>query len=1176
MQRLLAGRLSLLHPSAALSRRLFATSTTRDPSLDSAMVAAADPDWRRVSTGPTPYTVLTKLIQKSPQDDRDYRLIQLDNGLRAMLVHDAKADKAAASLDVAVGHLYDPDDMPGLAHFCEHLLFMGTEQYPRENEYSEFLAKNNGGSNAFTGTSNTNYYFSVSTNALPGALSRFAAFFHCPLFAPSCTSRELNAVNSEHKKNHQSDVWRIFQVNKHLSKEGHAWRKFGSGNQESLSKVGRELKAKGLLDANGSGNGNGNTNGQANEAIKSADGNLAPTPVSSRVPSPVPSVNSTSSELEGDGGVVGRETRRRLVEWWSKEYCAGRMRLCVIGTESLDDMADMVAKLFSPVKNRGQDPLPMINEHPFGPNEIGTLVSVQTIMSFHALEVSFPLDYQPRHWRYKPGQFLAHFIGHEGPGSLHSYLKNKGWITALSAGPQNLGRGFAMMKVTLHLTEEGFENYRAGMLAVFKYLSLLRSSSFPAWYQREQSVIKATRFRFAEKRRPDDYAVWVTETLAYPIPPERILSAPQLVEEWDEHDLANSGEREVREALEGLRVGKGRAVLMAKADEHERVRGKVAEWETEPWYGTPYRVEKLDADFLAQAESPNDIPELYLPGPNEFIPTNLDVEKRLVDKPLKRPHLIRETLLSSLWYKKDDQFWVPKAQVIVEIRSPLANASARAAVMTRLFSDLVNDSLTEFAYDADLAGLTYNFAGQTLGLYITLSGYNDKLHVLARDVLERAKNLQIKADRLAVMKEQAKRDWENFSLGQPYRLSDYFGRYLMTEQLWTVEEKLAEVSSVTAEEVQAHVSELLSKIHMRMLVVGNMYKDEAVRLVEMTENILQASPVPASEVSERTLILPNASNHLWSTPVPNTNEPNSCLTYYTHVGSVLEPRTRVTFALLAQILSEPAFNVLRTREQLGYIVSCSQWASPGDSEIGLRILVQSERGPVYLEERVETFFDEMKEKLAEMDETEFEEQKAGIERRWREAVKNQAEETNRYWTHIESGYLDFLRRDNDADLVKTITKEEVTSLFLSRIHPSSPSRAKLSVHLRSQKPQPQKISNPAMEAFESLLTARGITVDGQRWRSELTGNGEPLISQFGKYWQDTLAGEPAVTPEVGKAIMASLPALLEQYPAHTESEGKVKDGVAFIEDPKAFRASLKAAAPPKPLVDWGDLPTSKF
>ena len=63
-------------------------------------------EWQSDTTGSFRY--FTKPIQKSPQDDREYRLIRLENGLEAMLVHDAKADKAAASLDVAVGHLYDP------------------------------------------------------------------------------------------------------------------------------------------------------------------------------------------------------------------------------------------------------------------------------------------------------------------------------------------------------------------------------------------------------------------------------------------------------------------------------------------------------------------------------------------------------------------------------------------------------------------------------------------------------------------------------------------------------------------------------------------------------------------------------------------------------------------------------------------------------------------------------------------------------------------------------------------------------------------------------------------------------------------------------------------------------------------------------------------------------------
>lgn len=77
-------------------------------------------------------------------------------------------------------------------------------------------------------------------------------------------------------------------------------------------------------------------------------------------------------------------------------------------------------------------------------------------MDFHAVEVSFPLAYQAPLWRRQPANFVSHFVGHEGPGSLHSYLKNKGWITALSSGPQSLGRGFGMFRVTAQMTKEGF------------------------------------------------------------------------------------------------------------------------------------------------------------------------------------------------------------------------------------------------------------------------------------------------------------------------------------------------------------------------------------------------------------------------------------------------------------------------------------------------------------------------------------------------------------------------------------------------------------------------------------------------------------------------------------------------------------------------------------------------
>ena len=73
--------------------------------------------------------------------------------------------------------------------------------------------------------------------------------------------------------------------------------------------------------------------------------------------------------------------------------------------------------------------------------------------------------------------------------------------------------------------------------------------------------------------------------------------------------------------------------------------------------------------MLFKANATCDIPDLALPKPNEFIPTNVEVEKVDVPQPKNRPAIIKKTPLTNVWHKKDDQFWTPRAQVVIEIRS---------------------------------------------------------------------------------------------------------------------------------------------------------------------------------------------------------------------------------------------------------------------------------------------------------------------------------------------------------------------------------------------------------------------------------------------------------------------------------------------------------------------------
>lgn len=72
-------------------------------------------------------SVIRQVI-KSPLDDRDYRTFTLPNGLRVLLCSDTSTNEAAVAMDVHVGATSDPVDVPGLAHFNEHMLFLGTKK----------------------------------------------------------------------------------------------------------------------------------------------------------------------------------------------------------------------------------------------------------------------------------------------------------------------------------------------------------------------------------------------------------------------------------------------------------------------------------------------------------------------------------------------------------------------------------------------------------------------------------------------------------------------------------------------------------------------------------------------------------------------------------------------------------------------------------------------------------------------------------------------------------------------------------------------------------------------------------------------------------------------------------------------------------------------------------------
>jgi insulysin len=190
----------------------------------------------------------TDNIAKSPNDRRDYRALVLENGLKVLLVSDPETDKAAAAMDVDAGSNSDPADFAGLAHFLEHMLFLGTEKYPASGEYHEYISSHGGSHNAYTAYENTNYYFDIEQQSLAPALDRFAQFFIAPLFNEEYVNRERNAVHSEYQSNLQNDGRRSYSIFKKVINPDHPLAQFSVGSLGTLQdKPGMPLR-QALLD----------------------------------------------------------------------------------------------------------------------------------------------------------------------------------------------------------------------------------------------------------------------------------------------------------------------------------------------------------------------------------------------------------------------------------------------------------------------------------------------------------------------------------------------------------------------------------------------------------------------------------------------------------------------------------------------------------------------------------------------------------------------------------------------------------------------------------------------------------------------------------------------------------------------------------------------------------------
>jgi insulysin len=1042
------------------------------------------------------YTILAEEdINKPDVDDRSYRLIKLNqNDLHVLLINDPTTDKAAASLDVYVGSYADKTyGIPGLAHFCEHLLFMGTEKYPEENEYSSYLAQHSGHSNAYTAAEHTNYHFQLSSDHLQGGLDRFAQFFINPLFSASCQDREILAVDSENKKNLQNDLWRFYQLDKTNSNENHPYNGFSTGNFQTLH------------------------------------------------------VDPISKNLD---------VREILIDFYESNYSSNLMSLVILGKQDLDTLTEWSIEMFSKIPNKNLS-RPNYNGELVLPKQyLGTLTKARPVMDTHKIELTFmiPDDLELK-WESKPSSYYSHLLGHESEGSVLYYLKQKGWVTDLSAGNMKVCQGSSFFILEFDLTPAGLESWYQIVETVFQYLKYIETNGPQEWIWQELANMSKLNFRFEQKA---DAAATVSKysnqlykfTGDGKIPPNRILNStiplkydPQAIIEYGSFLNPDNFKITITsQTLTGLN-------------------------KKEKWYGTEYSYEPIPEELMKKIKSVEVIPQLHLPAPNNFIPLNLDILQRKSKDPLKHPYLIEDNNKMQVWYKQDDQFEVPKGTIELILHLPNSNNGVKSSSYSSLLAELFNDELNSVTYYASLVGLKVHVGLWRDGFNVKISGYNDKLPVLLETIIKRLINFKPNKERYESIKFKMYQDLKNFGFNVPYNQIGTHLLLLTNEKTYRYEDRIQILNEIaTFEDVYEFATTSLweSGVYTEALIHGNFDITTARDIKDVIDKYTKSIPSINSDIGliQQTIrlknyISPPNDNARYELYLQDEDNINSCIEYYVQISPDRDHvKLRVLTDLLATLIREPCFNQLRTKEQLGYVVFSGLRICR--NSFGFRVLIQSERSTYYLEYRIHEFLHQFGRYINnDLTDEDFAKFKQALKDIKLTRLKHLNEETSRFWNAITDGYYNFEARIEHVEILQTISKQEFISYYNDYILNNSKQSSKLIVHLKSQKVPEIPVEKQIYSSIVNFSYRHDLNLDLDQLKSIIDVNSvNKIVAEI----VPRNKSFPNLHQELTNTINQDLQSLVpSSFPT-----GKL------YTDIKTFRSNYELGVAPKPVQPLSD------
>ncbi|XP_049910364.1 nardilysin-like [Epinephelus moara] len=926
--------------------------------------------------------------EENEEEEQDSDFDELDEENAGKKQKGSSEKQAAAALCISVGSFSDPDDLPGLAHFLEHMVFMGSEKYPAENGFDAFLKKHGGSDNASTDCERTIFQFDVQRKYFREALDRWAQFFICPLMIEDAIDREVEAVDSEYQLARPSDSHRKEMLFGSLAKPGHPMSKFCWGNAQTLKHEPREKQIN---------------------------------------------------------------TYQRLRDFWRRYYSAHYMTLSVQSKETLDTLEQWVRDIFIKVPNNGEPRADFSHLlQPFDTPAFNKLYRVVPVRKVHALTISWAVPPQGKHYRVKPLHYISWLIGHEGTGSILSLLRKKCWALALFGGNSETGfdqnTTYSIFSISITLTDQGYQNFYQVVHFVFQYLKMLQTLGPQQRIYEEIQKIEANEFHYQEQTDPIEFVENICENMQL-FPKEDFLTGDQLMFEFDPQVISA--------ALSPLTPDRANLLLLSPENEgHCTLREK--------WFGTSYSMEDIPEEWAQRWTGDFELhPELHLPAENKFIAT--DFTLKTSDCPdTEFPVRIMNNERGCLWYKKDNKFKIPKAYIRFNLISPMIQKSPENLVLFDLFVNILAHNLAEPAYEADVAQLEYKLVAGEHGLVIRLKGFNHKLPLLLKLIVDHLADFSAEPGVFNMFSEQLKKTYFNILI-KPERLGKDVRLLILEHCRWSVIQKYqAVMKGLTVNDLMTFVTGLKAELYAEGLVQGNFTSMESKEFLQYFIDKLQFQPLSAEvPVLFRVVELPQ-KHHLCKVKSLNKGDANSEVTVYYQSG-LKNLKEHALMELMVMHMEEPCFDFLRTKETLGYQVYPTCRNTSGVLGFSVTVETQATKFSTELvEAKIEEFLVSFGERLSGLSEEAFRTQVTALIKLKECEDAHLGEEVDRNWFEVVTQQYVFKRLNKEIEALKLFSQEELVSWFLEHRNNSR----KLSVHVvgfgveENDPPEPSNACSP--------------------------------------------------------------------------------------------------------------------